>query len=697
MRQTSIVLFFIALLLTRTAASQTTSCSLSNNASSYSVSCEICEPAGSYIVQVQNPTTLFHGELFSGPIVSSSPSCFVPTTPISGTYAAGVFGREDVTIKVITNPGGDVVATDLGQHVRARAAAVELVLDKSGSMNRPGKFAALQLAARQFIDTVTATTTILRGATPLNQHYGVNFYNQTATFLNAAPVGNVDYEVPDSADGGLNENVRNAIDTTTAGGGTSIGGGLQLARTTLQANILTAPVNDSVLERPVILMLTDGYETTSPMVADEQPLLIGQGIPVYTIGFGTGAEINQPLLQSLSTATSGIYRQIIDPLALPQYFNKVIEDNYAQTQMIMDPEGNLTPGHKDKIKIPVSEYEKAVIVVLTWLDKSANLGLQVKGPGIKVDEDDYPSSTKIFDGGNYRIFAIPVCQKKEKRNGKCGKPGNWQATVRGDKSLEQNYSLHVLSRSDAHMLVSLPSHPYNTGDKLPVSLDMFVGGKRKGYLKASAIVSVPHENMFDKIAKATKVKNKTSLNADSRGNQVVVRGKAIYGDQDIKRKTIKLPIKARKLKKKDKHATRYLAKINTRFPGSYNMVIRGEWKTPQGHILMRETSRSVFVPAAASSNSRIRTRLLSRDRKSGIKRVRIRFTPKDRYGDLIGIGRSQDIKLCSSRCSLGKFKDLGNGSYSIDINVPSDWESLKLSMMDKSWPVSLSRWGKKKK
>ena len=85
-----------------------------------------------------------------------------------------------------------------------------------------------------------------------------------------------------------------AVGAVVVGGNTSIGDGLRVAK-----NAFPAPHGGS---KRAILLLTDGLQNTTPMIADVEGQL--GGIKLFIVGYGDDAHLDGPLLTSSPVITT---------------------------------------------------------------------------------------------------------------------------------------------------------------------------------------------------------------------------------------------------------------------------------------------------------------------------------------------------------------------------------------------------------
>jgi len=176
-------------------------------------------------------------------------------------------------------------------------ASVMLVIDVSGSMQatdvQPTRLEAAQNASRTLID-----------ALPGNSRVGLVSFSSTATL--ASPL-------TDNRD-----QVRSALESLRANGGTAIGDGLALALQQLKPNAGSSSATRQQRAPAIIVLLTDGVSNAGgdPMNAAAQAQ--AAGIPVETVGIGLrnasvrvrGQEVggvDEQTLQAIADATGGKY------------------------------------------------------------------------------------------------------------------------------------------------------------------------------------------------------------------------------------------------------------------------------------------------------------------------------------------------------------------------------------------------------
>lgn len=164
----------------------------------------------------------------------------------------------------------------------ADASRFSLVLDRSGSMSTGNAIAGVRFGADYWLQYLAQ----------VGDELSVVQYNHTVddvlahTALTAAT--NLDP-------------TRAAIAAITASGATNIGDALSRGGT----HILS-PGNQAATQ--AVILFSDGLHNSGTHPSAVLPQLVEDGIRVYTIGFGPGAD--QPLLQGIATDTGGRFEQI---------------------------------------------------------------------------------------------------------------------------------------------------------------------------------------------------------------------------------------------------------------------------------------------------------------------------------------------------------------------------------------------------
>jgi Ca-activated chloride channel family protein len=190
-------------------------------------------------------------------------------------------------------------------------ATVIMAVDVSLSMQardiEPNRFAAMQTAAKQFVDVL-----------PERINLGLVSFAGSATTV-----------VPPTTD---RQQVRNAIDNLQLAESTAIGEAVFTSLTAIE-NFQTS-LGDSGEEAPParIVLLSDGYNTVGREDTQAIEAAVGAGVPVSTIAFGTDygtldldgetvpVPVDRATLEKIADETGGSYSEAASAAQLEQVY-----------------------------------------------------------------------------------------------------------------------------------------------------------------------------------------------------------------------------------------------------------------------------------------------------------------------------------------------------------------------------------------
>jgi uncharacterized protein YegL len=189
--------------------------------------------------------------------------------------------------------------------------------------------------------------------------------------------------------------IQSAINGIQSGGGTSIGGGLQLGKTVVESH--TGPGY-----RNVIVVLTDGEENTAPWIADVAPAIIAAKIRVYGIVLGNvGATIQS--LRSLCTATGGTCQTALDWTQIAQIYNQIQSDLNPSGVILTNTLANINAGETAARNVVVDSSATSGVNFSIDSSASAALDFSLTDPSGRTLNAAYPG---YVAGSGYIIFAI---------------------------------------------------------------------------------------------------------------------------------------------------------------------------------------------------------------------------------------------------------------------------------------------------
>lgn len=231
---------------------------------------------------------------------------------------------------------------------------IMIVFDRSGSMGLPAVGAPTRLEAAR--SAANLFTDLLEDGT--SHRVGMVSFSTGAsapadlllTAIAAAPAA-----------------MNGALAGLSAGGSTSIGAGLQQAQATLAAG---------GNPRKAILLLTDGMENNSPMIADVQA---GLGdTHLCAVGFGTPGSLDGPKLRDLAERQGGIYVSGPGALELRKFFVDCFADIF-DSFVGEDPIESLPAGQTaSNPLIHVAQQDEKITFVLSWSNPTPKGGLRLE-------------------------------------------------------------------------------------------------------------------------------------------------------------------------------------------------------------------------------------------------------------------------------------------------------------------------------
>lgn len=289
--------------------------------------------------------------------------------------------------------------------VRPRVA-VMLALDQSGSMDDPAgtsglkRIDVLKNAADRFMQVIPANSGVglIR--------FDTDAYAVTDTTYPGFPVTRITTNSELDVD---RISARNAVAAhhTNLAGATSVGDGLLMARTVLNA----VPAAD--YENKAIVVFTDGLENRPLSIADVASSIDNR---TFAIGLGNETQVNTNALKTLTNGTGGylllsgiLSSSIDDYFRVSKYFWQILA-GVTNNNIILDPNGFIAPGTKIRIPFYLNEADIDATMILFYDVPVIDMFIETPG-GMVVDPSnaaglgiDYASSDTTK---NYK-FTLPV-------------------------------------------------------------------------------------------------------------------------------------------------------------------------------------------------------------------------------------------------------------------------------------------------
>ena len=197
--------------------------------------------------------------------------------------------------------------------------------------------------------------------------------------------------------------VLGAITGLSPGGATSIGDGVELARTTL--NTGAAPFQGHAL-----IVLTDGLENQPKFLVDVSGSIDTR---TFAVGLGTAQQVSTEALTTIANGTGG-FILLTGPLTpdtdsyflLSKYFQQILV-SATNESIITDPSGVLAPGQTRRVPFVLAETEIEATVVLFVDAPAVRLSLETPD-GTLLDEAQLAARGAVVSHGTNMTFVRMV-------------------------------------------------------------------------------------------------------------------------------------------------------------------------------------------------------------------------------------------------------------------------------------------------
>jgi hypothetical protein len=539
-----------------------------------------------------------------------------------------------------------------------------LVLDRSGSMSGLGfrgdktKMQEAKEAAALFVDLLRTDRT---------HQVGLVTFSTTAS-LNS-PLAPITPTYKDTLIGPAPARNAGTVGGITPGGLTTIGGGLTQAQSALPG---ASP------NLPAILLLTDGLENTPPMISSVEGTL--GNTRVCIVGFGSEGSVDGPRLTTLARNHGGIYTRAGEGLQLKKFF-VLCFGNIFQTGISLDPFFVFPAGSATMPPFPLQVCgEEIMTVVLSWESDKESLFLNLITPAGNTITRATPG---VFSSSGstwvYFRLQLPFAGEHD---------GTWQVQVTrfaGEAEFparleEERFFVTAAVDGGPYFRPLAPRH-YYTGDTInPQVVLREPSGFLVHHAEVKLDVEVPQQGTGNILTetglRAATVTDGDAIDArastlialeEERGGliSVTTRNFELVDDGDLDGDGALEP---------DGVFGRPITDL-TRFEGNYTFHAVATY----GHECTgtRETTWTTYVAVGIDPGNTTVTTTPLDPRPDGGQCVRMVFTPRDKFGNFLGPGRSDTFKVEPRPGSTpsGPVVDLGNGSYQVDLC--SDPDSLE--------------------
>lgn len=472
------------------------------------------------------------------------------------------------------------------------------------------------------------------------------------------------------------------IGSLMPGGATTIGGGLDAARAQLPA---------SGSDQRTILLLTDGLQNTPPMIEGIEPSL--SGIDINVIGFGTEASLDGALLNQLAQRHDGMYTRAGTGLELKKFFALAF-GNIFESGVLTDPMYFMPAAQNEDKPIPLSVCgEQTITVVAGWDTDSALLKISVKSPSGKIINTG-TAGVDHATGRTWTFLRITLPHEGDR-------DGAWEVTVSRDRggiefpppAVDVNYFVNVLAKGGPVIRRLDARKLYYTGDIINPLIKLEYDNETTPHdAKAQVIIAKPSGSVGTVLTQSPLGASQV-LDSDSIPARYATLMKL---ENDTGRPIVEYLQESHDLFSSPPHNGGGFSSHAGVFGRQFHdlLTVEGNYtfhtKTRYGKscISTRELFWSVHVEVGIDpDNTDIETTTIG-TLLNGNKRVRIKLTPRDQYGNHLGAGKADHLTVNGVPGSTVVSGVIDNQDGSYGVIVESDHDS------DKSTGISVGQPGR---
>lgn len=577
-----------------------------------------------------------------------------------GPTATGTF-RTTLTISSNDPDRPSITLECIGVGVLAKPTSAALVLDRSGSMGDPApggsKMDALRSAVGLFADLL-----------PVDQGDFISAveFNQTADAI-------VDYSKVDSGAAAV---VKVVVHGLSPDGQTSIGAGLNLAFDQLIFNAHTP--------REVLMVFTDGMENTYPAIADVEPAILSQGMEVYAIGLGDATNISAATLGELAASSNGKFFASDDTLILRKNFVQVLADAFRMN-LAGDPVFTIPRGGIIDVPFEVTRCERRLRFTCAWDDPDQELDLELRAPDGTTYTPGSQGSNQLVrygTGSGYAFYnlALPPLDDTDVIGPQV--VGTWTLRVgAGNLEVDQERFTSALV-VDSDIDVSTHVSAGQTAGKSALQVDVLHDGQPVPGAQVRVTFRAP--TLSAQAILCSGLARERLLFGESPAIGEAVTGASSFTGGTGR--SVRIPYRTSHLRARLTEDFRYSASLPRYFrDGIYQIIV--ETRVPAcGGTVTRYTQLSVApIQLLSAWFTGVSVAPLPGEGSA----VKVVVTPRDRAGNLMGIGLAPKMQIDpSAGLTVLRVIDRFDGSYEIQIARPKAARgTLTLTIGDRSLTV----------
>lgn len=552
----------------------------------------------------------------------------------------------------------DILNDIEGDTTPSVARDVMLVLDRSGSMSQITDTGLTKLQEAKNAAALFIQLTRTEGTDQI----GLVTFSSTASSvfdLNDVNPANKDTLIGDTA-----PFTNGIVGGITAGGNTSIGAGISVARDQMNLNGIGE-------NRRTIFLLTDGLQNTNPLVETVEGSILNTDI--FAVGYGSEAGLNGTLLTQLAENHNGLYMRAGSGLTLLKFFALTF-GNIFEAGTLNDPEYILkaSEDHAEPLPFVVCE-ETTITVVLGWEKPSAPLHFRLQTPSgtfVSFTEPEVTSSA----GQTWRFLRVSLPHNTEQN-------GQWNVFVDRIRPggefppppEDARYFVNVLAKDGPVMVLKNRKRRYYTGQTYnPLVAVVTKDGFRVPHASIQVTVTKPTDGTGNILSQFPFTNTTQQVDGDILPARIVALQKienSLDGQPLISYQNEVLDLVDDGSQKDGAMEADGIfgLQLPNLFAQEGHYTFRAVASYGEDCLGTREIVWSVHVvPGVDSTKTDISIDILE-TLANGKQRIRMIVTPKDIYGNRIGPGRVELINLTaiSGTTLIGAVKDKNDGSYEV--------------------------------
>lgn len=566
---------------------------------------------------------------------------------------------------------------------------VALVLDYSGSMLSP---ACPTCAPKVEVlkDAVEIFMRLWKELAVSNDRIGAVYFRTNVNQYEEA--GTMLLPVIDKTDAIIND-----VRAQAANNATAMGGGLQSAINQLTTvarprNIILFTDGMQNINPGVVypaLNIQDGVYSFNSNITATTPVTVlnpALGIKINTIGVGATSAFESQLAD-IAAGTNGLTKITTAPdEELRRFFVEELVDvlrNYSP-QLVDYRKGTTTAGTAIASFSPavatedfsINRTPKKVILKVSY-QRGNDMSVSIyKG------STDVTRLASIVNGSFYKIFTFPMARLALFQGP--AYDGPWQVRMNSGKKPVAYEIAAIADESTLKYNLSLGNGPHKVGQPIHIKAKTLIDGSPvTDDVTITATIDRPVQGMGTLLSKASMpsaagavLEPNLSLGAQkfallTKGNQAFVNS--------LRPSASSMPLTVG-----DDHSFQGDF-TNTTVPGTYTVTYRIKGKHPSTGNFERIEQRAVVLRFTDFSLNASAVKITRNRGNSGFVYTWT-FTPKDKYGNYLGPDYGSLLQVASPDGKIQQVKDLGNGSYEIQILATgTSRPRLQLGLYDENW------------